>query len=70
MTFKQLTLAPASQLQAVHLVRVFDWEEKATFCERSEKLLFPHQISCLRAHATPPRHVKGKTTAPTEPMRL
>lgn len=31
MTFKQLTLAPASQLQAVHLVRVFAWEVKATF---------------------------------------
>lgn len=29
MTFKQLTLAPALQLQAVHLVRVFGWEEKS-----------------------------------------
>lgn len=29
MTFTQLTLAPATQLQAVHLVRVFAWEEKS-----------------------------------------
>lgn len=70
MTFKQLTPAPASQLQAVHLVRVFAWEEKATFCGRSERLLFAHQTSCLKAHATPPRNVKGKTMAPAELTRL